>query len=46
MVSKDEDIALEIWKTTQAFVEARDAQVLNAFNEGEYEGNWLHLGKF
>ena len=46
MVSEDEDVTLKISKTTQAYAETRDMQVLNAFNEGEYDGEWLHLGKF
>ena len=42
MVPEDEVIALRFLKTTQAYAEARDMQVLNAFNEGE----WLQIGKF
>ena len=46
MVSENEDVALDFFKTAQASVEDQDVQVLHAFNESEYDGEWLHIGKF
>ena len=43
---KMKDVPLQFFKTAHAFVEERGVQVLNAFNESEYEGEWLHIGKF
>ena len=46
MVSENEDVALDFFKTAQASVEDQDVQVLHAFNETEYDGEWLHIGKY
>ena len=47
MVSEDDDIALDFLKMAQAFVDDRDVWVLHhAFYQSEYEGEWLHIGKF
>ena len=35
----------EFFKTTQAPTKERGVQVLNAF-KSEYEGEWLHIGRF
>ena len=42
MVSEYEGITLDFFKTTQASTEEQDVQVLNAFKESDYEGDWLH----
>ena len=46
MVSESEDVPLDFFKIVQASVEDQDVQVLHALNESEYEGEWLHIGKF
>ena len=46
MMSEDEDVTLDFFKTAQASIDDRDVRVLHAFNESEYEGEWLHIGKF
>ena len=46
MVSEIEDVALNFFKTPQASVDDWDVWVLYAFNESEYEGELLHIGKF
>ena len=46
MVSEDEDVALDFFKMTQVSAEDKDTQTLHAFNENEYEGEWLMIGRF
>ena len=46
MVSEDEDVALDFIKTARLSAEDKDTQTLHAFNEDEYEGEWLLIGRF
>ena len=46
IVSEDEEITLEYFKTTQASMEEREVQVLNDFNESKYIREWMHVAKF
>ena len=44
MISEDEDVALDFFKTAQ--LSAEDKTNLHTFNEIEYEGEWLLIGRF
>ena len=46
MVLEDEDVALDFFKTAPLSAEDKDMQTLHAFNENEYEGEWLLIGRF
>ena len=46
MVSEDEDVALDFFKKARLSAEDKDMQTLHAFNEDEYEGEWLLIGRF
>ena len=46
MVSEDEDVSLDFFKTARLSAEDKDTQTLHAFNENEYEGKWLLIGRF
>ena len=46
MISEDEDVALDFFKTARLSAEDRNTQTLHAFNEDKYEGEWLLIGRF
>ena len=46
MVSEDEDVTLDFFKTARLLAEDKDTQTLHAFNENEYKGEWLLIGRF
>ena len=46
MISEDEDVALDFFKTAQLSAEDKDMTTLHTFNENEYEGEWLLIGRF
>jgi transposase InsO family protein len=46
MVSEEEDVALDFFKMARLSAEDKDTQTLHAFNEDEYEGEWLLIGRF
>ena len=46
MISEDEDVALDFFKTAQISAEDKDMTTLHSFNENEYEGEWLLIGRF
>ena len=45
MILEDEDVALDFFKTAQLSVDDKDI-TLHTFNENEYEGEWLLIGRF
>ena len=45
MVSEDEDVVLDFFKTARLSVEDKHTQILHAFNKNEYEGEWLLIGR-
>ena len=46
MVSETEDVALDFFKTTRLSAEDKGMTTLHTFNENEYEGEWLLIGRF
>ena len=46
MVSEDENVALDFFKAAQLSAKDRGTPTLHAFNENEYEGEWLLIGRF
>ena len=46
MVSENEDVALDFFKGARLLIENRGAPTLHTFNENEYEGEWLLIGRF
>ena len=46
MVSEDEDVTLDFFKKARLSADDKDMQTLHAFNENEYEGEWLLIGRF
>ena len=46
MVSEDEDVTLDFFKMARLSAEDKDKQTLHAFNENEYEGEWLLIVGF
>ena len=46
MVSEDEDVALDFFKSARLSAEDKDTQTLHAFNEDDYKGEWLLIGRF
>ena len=46
MVSEDEDVALDFFKMARLSAEDKETLNLHAFNEDEYEGEWLLIGRF
>ena len=46
MISKDENVTLDFFKATQLSAKDRGTPTLHAFNENEYEGEWLLIGRF
>ena len=45
MMLEDEYVSLDIFKMIQASIVEENVKVCNAFNEHEYEGEWLHIGR-
>ena len=46
MVSEDENVALDFFKVAQLSAKDRGTPTLHAFNENEYEGEGLLIGRF
>ena len=46
MISENEDVALDFFKTAQLSAEDKDMRTLHTFNENEFEGEWLLIGRF
>ena len=46
MISEDEDIALDFFKTARLSAEDKGMTTLHTFNENEYEGEWLLISGF
>ena len=46
MVSEDEDVTLDFFKTARLSAEDEGMVTLHTFNENEYEGVWLLVERF
>ena len=46
MVSEDEDVVVDFFKMAQLSAEDKGTPTLHAFNENEYEGEWLLIVGF
>ena len=46
MVSEDEEVGVEFFELAQVTTKGRSTPALNEFNENEYEGEWLWVGRF
>ena len=46
MVWEDEDVTLDFFKTARLSTEDKGMPTLHTFNENEYEGEWLLIGRF
>ena len=46
MESEDEEVGVDFFESTQVTARGRSTPALNEFNEDEYEGEWLRVGRF
>ena len=46
MVSEDEEVGEDFFKSARVTTRTGTAPALNEFNEGEYDGGWLQIGRF
>ena len=46
MVSEDEEVGVGFFESPYVTTRAGGTPVLNEFNKGEYNGEWLHVGRF
>ena len=46
MVSEDEEVGVDFFGTTYVSMRKGSTLALNEFDEGEYDGDWLRIGKF
>ena len=46
MVSEDEEVGVDFFELAQVTTKGRSTPALNEFNENEYEGQWLWVGRF
>ena len=46
MVSEDEEVGVDFFESAQLSANGRSTLALHAFNEDDYEGEWLLIGRF
>jgi lipocalin len=46
MVSEDEDVGVDFFEAAHLATEKGNTPTLNDFNESEYDGEWLQIGRF
>ena len=46
MVSEDEEVGVDFFESAQVTAKGGSTPALNEFNENEYEGEWLWVGRF
>ena len=46
MVSEDEEVGVDFFESTQLTVNEWSTPALHRFNEDDYEGEWLLIGRF
>ena len=46
MVSEDEEVGVDFFKSARAGVKRRSTPPLNEFDEDDYDGEWLLSGRF
>ena len=46
MVSEDEEVGVDFFESVYVTTRAGSTPALNEFNEGEYDGEWLQIGRF
>mgnify|MGYP006872784858 CR=1 FL=1 len=46
MVSEDEEISVDFFESVRVTERKGSTPTLNEFNEDEYEGEWLRIGRF
>ena len=45
MVSEDEEVGVDFFESAYVTTRAGSTPVLNEFNEGDYNGDWLQIGR-
>jgi hypothetical protein len=46
MVSEDQDVGVDVFETAHLAMERGGTLALNEFDESEYDGEWLWIGRF
>ena len=46
MLSEDEEVGMDFFESTRISANKQSTPPLNEFNEDDYEGEWLLIGRF